>query len=176
MGNRIEDGTKLWSRLLQLCAEGRSTGGYFDLPKLIRVLRQDFELRDHSDFEHDWSRLDAISTSNLQAVRDVIGAHIRVARDEERQGLIGQIEKHNIVVICGESGSGKSAITAKIVGSGGNFRRTLWLTAGQLSKASQAEVAHAFSLKHDIVTLVAHSGSQRGVLVVDGFERFEGDS
>src|SRR5439155_13154746 len=140
------------------------------------ILRPDFELRDHPDFEHDWVRLDAISTSNVQGVRDVIGAQIRIARDEDKQDLIGQIEKHNIIVICGESGSGKSAITAKIVGSGGIFRRALWLTAGQLSKASQAEVAHAFSLKHYIVTLIAHSGSQRCVLVVDGFERFEGDS
>ena len=176
VGNRIEDGTKLWSRLLQLSAESRSTGGYFDLPKLLRILRPDFELRAHPDFEHEWAQLDSISTSNFQAVRDVIGAQVRVARDEEKQGLIGQIEKHNIIVICGESGSGKSAIIAKIVGSGGIFRRVLWLTAGQLSKASQAEVAHAFSLKHDIVTVIAHSGSQGGVLVVDGFERFEGDS
>src|SRR5439155_22442534 len=115
---RVAAAQQLWSRLLQRSASSRSIGGYFDLPKLLRSLRPDFELRAHPDFEHEWAQLNSISTSNFQAVRDVIGAQVRVARDEEKQGLIGQIEKHNIIVICGESGSGKSAIIAKNVGSG----------------------------------------------------------
>jgi hypothetical protein len=70
----------LWSRLLQLASESRGTGGYFDLPKLIRVLRADFELRDFPDYRTDWERLGSISSENVKAVRTVVGSDIHLAR------------------------------------------------------------------------------------------------
>ena len=56
-----EEAADLWSRLLQLAAENRATGGYFDLPKLVRKLRSDFELKDYPDFESDWMRLESVT-------------------------------------------------------------------------------------------------------------------
>ena len=47
----LVEGTKLWSRLLQLAAENRAAGGYLDLSKLVRILRPDFELRDFADLK-----------------------------------------------------------------------------------------------------------------------------
>ncbi|HEV2990192.1 MAG TPA: hypothetical protein VG759_17240 [Candidatus Angelobacter sp.] len=56
------------------------------------------------------------------------------------------------------------------------FKRVLWLTAGQLSKPSQAELATAFSLTYDIPNLIAHSSLRECALVLDGFEHLEGDA
>jgi hypothetical protein len=78
-----EEGAKLWSRLLQLAAENRATGGYFDLSKLVRTLRPDFELRDYPDFEADWKRIESVSAENIAAVRKVIGLGIELPRDED---------------------------------------------------------------------------------------------
>src|SRR5262249_28891158 len=72
-----------------------------------------------------------------------------------------------------ESGSGKSALLAELVGT---FKRVVWLTAGQLSKASQAELATAFNLTYDIPRLIVHSSLQGCMLVLDGFEHLEDEA
>jgi len=172
----VEEGTKLWSRLLQLAAENRAIGGFFDLAKLVRVLRPDFELRDYPDFEADWKHIEALSQENLNNVRTVLGADIHLPRTEELNAVSGAVPAHNVVIIAGESGSGKSSLVSQLVAGGGTFKRTLWLTAEQLSRSSQAELASAFELRHGVPELI-HNSSLRGcVLVVDGFEKLEGDA
>ena len=166
-------GAKLWSRLIHLSSENRTTGGYFDLPKLIRVLRPDFELRDFPDYRADWERLERISSENIMAVRRVIGSDIHLVRQQEKDDLGARAGEHAVVSMIGESGSGKSALLAEFVGT---FKRVLWLNAGQLSKPSQAELATAFGLTYDIPTLLAHSSLHGCVLVLDGFEHLEGEA
>jgi hypothetical protein len=172
----VEEGAKLWSRLLHLASENRSTGGYFDLPKLIRVLRPDFELQDYPDFKNDWSKIESVATENIRAVRNVIGSGIQLARQDEKARLATEVGAHNVVVITGESGSGKSAVVSQLVSAGGIFRRTVWFSAEQLSKTSQAELANAFNLNHTITELIGNSGVHGCALVIDGFERFEGEA
>ena len=176
LNGTLDEGAKLWGRLLQLAAENRGTGGYFDLPKLVGILRLDFELRDYPDYEVNWKRIEAVSADNAKGVRSVIGTGIVLARAGELDSIAAKIAQHNIVVIAGESGSGKSALVARLVAPGGLFKRTLWLTAEQLSRASQAEVARVFNLRHNILELIGNSGLQGCVLVVDGFEKFEHDA
>jgi hypothetical protein len=172
----LEEGTKLWGRLLQLAAENRATGGFFDLPKLVRVLRPDFELRDYPDFEADWKRIEAVSQENLKTVRNVLGADIHLPRTAELNGVSGKVAAHKVVAISGESGSGKSSLVSQLVAGGGAFKRVLWLTAEQLSKSSQAEIAHVFELRHSVPELIRNSSLRGCVLVVDGFEKLEGDA
>ena len=170
----LEEGTKLWGRLLQLAAENRGTGGYFDLPKLVSVLRPEFELRDYPDFEADWKRIEAVSSENVKRVRDVIGQDIHLARASEVDAISAKVAGHNTVVITGESGSGKSALVSRLVAAGGRFKRTLWLSSEQLSKTSQTELAHAFNLRQIIPVLIRNSSLRKCVIVVDGFEKCEG--
>ena len=172
----LEEGAKLWSRLLQLSAENRGTGGYFDLPKLVRSLRPDFELRDYPDFEADWKRIEAVSTDNAKRVRSVIGKDIELARASEIETISTEIAQHEILVIAGESGSGKSALVSRLTVPGGPFKRMLWLTAEQMSRASHAEIAHVFNLRHNIPELIRDSTLRGCVLVIDGFEKFEYDA
>lgn len=167
------EGMKLWSRLLELASENRATGGYFGLLKLIRILRATFELRDFPDFTAEWERLERISSENINAVRRVFGSDIHLVRQREKDELVAKVREHSIVAMVGESGSGKSALLAE---STGMFKRVLWLTAGQLSKPSQAELATAFGLTYDVPRLIAHSSLRGCALVLDGFERFEGDA
>jgi hypothetical protein len=175
-GGSLEDGAHLWDRLVRLASENRATGGYFDLPKLIRTLRPGFDLQDHPDFRSDWSRVEALSGENVSGIRSVLGNAIQLPRVDEKARLASEIAAHNVVVVAGESGSGKSAVISQLVAAGGNFQRTVWLSAEQLSKTSQAEIAHAFNLSHGIPELIENSGISRSVLVIDGVERFEGEA
>jgi hypothetical protein len=156
----VEEGTKLWSRLLQLAAENRATGGFFNLAKLVRVLRPDFELRDYADFEADWKRIEAVSQENLNNVRTLLGADIHLPRTEELNGVSRTVAARNVVVIAGESGSGKSSLVSQLVAGGGTFKRILWLTAEQLSKSSQA-CTHQCHGKREATSRCIH-GSRLG--------------
>jgi len=176
LAGTIEEGTKLWSRLLQLAAENRATGGFFDAVKLVRVLRLDFELRDYPDYEADWSRIESVSRQNLDNVRTVLGTDIHLARVAELNRVLQAVTTHDVVVIAGESGSGKSSLVSQLVAGGQTFKRILWLTPEQLSKSSQAELGHAFQLRHGIPELVSNSSVKSCALVLDGFEKFEGEA
>jgi hypothetical protein len=174
----VLDGTqreaaKLWSRLVKLAAENRGTGGYLDLPKLISVLRADFELRDFPDYRNDWDRLERISSENINAVRTVVGSDIHLVRQREKDALAAEVAEHRAVALVGDSGTGKSAVLAESMGM---FKRVLWLSAAQLSKPSQAELATACSLTYDIPALIGHSTLQGCVLVLDSFEHLEGEA
>jgi hypothetical protein len=83
----VEEGARLWNRLIQLASENRATGGFFDLPKLVRVLRPDFELKDYPDFQSDWSKIGSITAENVKAVRKVIGSGVQLARQDEKTRL-----------------------------------------------------------------------------------------
>ncbi len=172
----VTEGANLWSRLLKLAAENRATGGYFDLPKLIRVLRPDFALQDHPDFARDWVKVGSVASENIKAVRNVIGSGIQLARQDEKTRLKGEMDAHEVVVISGESGSGKSAAVSRQISAAGPSNRIIWLTAEQLSKSSQTELALAFNLSHTIPDLIANSAANDSVLVIDAFERFEGEA
>lgn len=65
---------------------------------------------------------------------------------------------------------------SQLVGSGGIFRRAVWLSAEQLSKTSQVELANALGLTRPVPELIRVSTTHPAVLVVDGFERFEGEA
>lgn len=172
----VGEGAKLWGRLLQLAAENRATGGYFDLLKLVRVLRPDFELRDYPDFEADWKRIEAVSRENLNNVRTILGADIHLPRTDQVNGVSDTVAAHKVVVIAGESGSGKSSLVAQLVANGGAFKRILWVTAEQLSKPGHAEIANTYGLRHNLPELIRNSSLRGCTLVLDGFEKLEGDA
>src|ERR1700723_359651 len=171
-----EEGSKLWSRLLALAAQGRATGGYYDVAKLLYALRPDFELRDHPDYEADWRRIESVSKENADSVGKTIGGQIELPRTTERGTLSGGLTQNKIVVLVGESGSGKSSVVARVVQTPGVCKRLVWLSAEQFSKASQTEIAHAFHLQHSLTVLIQNTTARGCVLVLDRFEKFEGEA
>ena len=112
----LTEAQNLWGRLLQIAAESRGTGAHLDLTILIRKLRPDFDLREYPDFEADWRKLDAISTENVEnEVRTSLGAGVHLSRTGTQADVAAEVEKNNVTVVEGESGSGKSSLISEIV-------------------------------------------------------------
>lgn len=170
------EGARLWDRLVRIAAESRSTGAYFDVPKLVAALRPDFELKDYPDFEADWSRIESTTRANLDDVRTVVGYNIHLPRNDAREKVAAAIREYAVTIVAGESGSGKTSVVSGLLASGQIYARLLWLTSGQLSKSSHAEIAHSLNLRHTVPELIANSGTHPCSLVIDGFEKFEGDA
>jgi len=112
----------------------------------------------------------------MKSVRNVIGSGIQLERQAEKARLKAEVDAHNVVVIEGESGSGKSAALSQLISAAGAFDRIIWLRAEQLSKASQSELAQAFGLTHGIPDLISNSATHNCALVLDAFEKFEGEA
>jgi hypothetical protein len=89
--------------IVHLASESRATGEYFDLPKLIRLLRPGFDLQDHPDFRPDWSRVEAVSAENVRGVRSILGTAIQLPRADEKARLASEIAAPNVVVVASES-------------------------------------------------------------------------
>jgi len=174
--SRIDEGRNLWNTLCQLAADNRGTGGYFDVPKLLRHLRGTFDLVDYPDFEPDWKRLDSLTTDNLANVRSVLGDNIRLDRSVEAASIFENLERHGATFVAGESGSGKSALIAQLAKEPGRFGHVIWLTPSQLSKASQNEISTSSGLRHTVPDLIASSSRSASLLVIDALEKFEGEA
>jgi len=172
----LDEGKKLWDRLLVLAAENRGTGGFYDLPKLIDALRPDFVLHDYPDYEADWRRVEAVSKENADGIGRTLGGVVQLPRAAERAALTEALAQNNIVVLAAESGSGKSAVVATFVSDPQICTRFVWLSAEQLSKPSQMEIAHTFHLDHVLPELIRNSAVCGCILVLDRFEKFEGEA
>ena len=172
----VEEGTKFWQVLCQLAADNRGTGGYFDVPKLLQLLRGTFDLVDYPDFRADWGRLDAITGENLGNVRCVLGEDLRLDRGAEVASLLKSIGEYDITFVAGESGSGKSALVSQLVRESGRFGHVVWMTPAQLSKASQNELATGNGLLHTLPDLIRSSSRTSSLLVIDALEKFEGEA
>jgi hypothetical protein len=169
----VEEGRNLWNRLLELASTNRGAGGHIDAVTLRQHLRGHFHLREQPDVEADWSQIAGLASENIRAVRSVIGSNIAIAREAEESALSTAVEASRVVAVIGESGSGKSAVVAKFV-SNRDFDVCLWLSSEQLSSSSQSELARSLGLRNTLPWLVARSTATNCVLVLDGFEQFEG--
>jgi hypothetical protein len=170
-----EDGLRLWKRLIGLATEGRVAGGSMSVESLIRTLRSDFDLREYPDYEASWESVDRVSQANRDLVRDKIGLDVRFDLAEQEEILRQRLSEGKVVAVLAESGTGKSALVSRFLRSQKAPQRYLWLRPSQLSKSSQQELAQQLGLRHDLPTLIRNSARASGLLVLDGFEQFEGD-
>lgn len=172
----IEDGTKLWNTLCQLAADSRGTGGYFDVTKLLRHLRSNFDLVDYPDFSADWNQIDALTANNLANLHPFLGDNVRLDRSSETESILKNVQEHAVTVIVGESGSGKSVLIAELAQDPTRFGHVIWLTSTQQSKPSQNEISTSTGLRHSLLDLIESSSRTTSLLVIDALEKFEGEA
>jgi hypothetical protein len=165
----------LWERLVALAGEARTTGGYFDVPRLVLRLQGVVELKDFPDHRMDWEALDRRAQGNMAEIRTVVGENIHLDRAEEEGLLANALASPGCKAVFGDSGSGKSGALVTVLRAGNIFRHRLWLNAQELSRASQAELSLALGLHHDLADLIRASNVERGLLVLDGFEQLHDD-
>lgn len=176
IGKSPEDGLRLWKRLVELARESRVAGGGLTVESLVRTLRPDFDLRDYPDYEASWESLDRISQANRGLVRDKAGLDVRFDLSEQENILRQKLSSDRFVAILAESGAGKSALASGFLASAKTAERYIWLKPSQLSRGSQRELGQHLGLRHQIATLIRNSTRASGILVLDGFEQFEGDA
>lgn len=170
----LVDAKSLWERLVGFAAEARTTGGYFDLPRLVERLQGAVELKDFPDHRMDWYKLDQRALGNMAEIRTVVGEDIHFERAEEEALMARALASAGCTAVIGESGCGKSGVLVTQLRAAHTLRHVLWLNAQELTQASQADLAQALALRYSLEDLIRASSAERILLVLDGFEQLHG--
>ena len=112
------DAKSLWDRLVGFAAEARTTGGYFDLPRLVRQLHGAAELKDFPDHRMDWDKLDQRALGNMGEIRTVVGEDTHFGRAEEEVLMAKALASAGCTAVIGASGSGKSGVLVTLLRAG----------------------------------------------------------
>jgi hypothetical protein len=159
--------TDLWNALCRLVAEFRPTGGALTWPVIAERIGAHFRWRRPSDLAPDWELLDRHTADACAAVRDRLGADLRLPREEARAALDAQAADTPVIYLTGPSGCGKTALAKEWVGADGFD--ALWLSGADLERGLQG-VNHGLRLSRPVTAVLAAARKPVRV-VVDGLDR-----
>ncbi len=166
------EAVSLWKALLGIASEGRTSGASYNLATLVSKLRTTFDLKDHPDYQADWTLLDSISGDSIHAIRAEIGTGIKLDRADLSSKIDATLAQTRVVAIIGESGTGKSALVASRFVSTQPTQHVVWLDRTVFDYPSQFEIATALGLRHTLQELFSASAVPETFLVLDALESF----
>ncbi len=103
-----------WAKLLECASRGRPTSATYrreDLPEEIVALHSAVPNSDTREIE----TLRVHGTFIRENIRTVIGDDHEIDRSDRLNAVLGELEEHQIVIITGAAGSGKSALAMRLL-------------------------------------------------------------
>ena len=160
-----------WATLLKCAGEGRPTARSYARENLPSELRE----RHRPVSGADRNGLRAL-VEHGQTVRDgirsTIGDGYTIERSWHVQSLVAKLSEHQVVIVSGVAGSGKSALACKLLAQLGDGCPVLAFQAVEFATAHVDEVlANAQTLLNHQRLLALLAGHDRKVVFVDGVER-----
>ena len=162
----LEDASNLWESLCTIGRETRARGGHIDLVALIGKLRERYRLKDFPDHAPAWERLKRKSKEELDLIRDKIADSVAIDRSSIISEISNKLARNNILVLIGDSGSGKTVIEKSIAESKFNSSKVIWINAENLSLLDDIPSWEIFKVIPD----------QTAFLIIDALDRFYSES
>ena len=172
-GSDLAGATELRNKLVALTAEYSPRAARIDLTLLRRDahVELDSSVRRHQE---GWHILDGLHRSSLRMVTDEIVSgdsirRLRLDRTDQANELIRIVEENSAVIVSGDSGVGKSALTIMTFNS-------LCSEQPQIAQASCLNLRHVPKLTVDfenrlgrpLSTLLSELSAPQRLLIVDG--------
>jgi hypothetical protein len=170
---REDEAQALWKRLINVAKEVRLRSGTITVPDLLSLLRGQFGLRHHPDFERDWETLSNITTDYKARIETELPSGYAVPRTAEKASLQAAIVDHPVAVVFGESGSGKSALVKSVLDGSYPTWNQVWLGSEDLKTALSAARRSDLPLTHELSLVLKATVKPQNVLVIDSLERIE---
>jgi len=170
---RDDEAQALWKELINVAKEARLRNGTITIPSLLSVLRGQFGLRHHPDFERDWETLFNITADHKVRIETELPSGYAVPRTAEKASLQAAVTDHPVTVIFGESGSGKSALVKSVLDGAYPSWNQVWFGPEELKTALSASRRGALPLTHELSLVLNVPMEQQNVLVIDSAERIE---
>jgi hypothetical protein len=168
-----DEAQALWKGLINVAKEVRLRSGTITVPNLLSLLRGQFGLRHHPDFERDWGTLFNITADHKARIETELPSGYAVPRTAEKASLQAAVADHPITVVFGESGSGKSALVKSVLDGAYPSWNQVWFGPEELKTALSAARRGALPLTHDLSLVLNVTVKPQNVLVIDSAERIE---
>jgi hypothetical protein len=170
-----DEARELWETLVERARKARLGDGTIDLPQLWHELRGQFKLNDHLDFSSGWKLLGAYSREHLSKIEMTLPNGYSLARSEDGGKLAHAIANNPIVILYGDSGTGKSALAKSIMDYQFPEAPHIWLGPDTLV-ATLIEVERIKTdLAHPLHNTLKASAHPSNVLVIDAAERISSE-
>lgn len=170
---RDDEAQALWKSLINVGKEVRLRSGTITIPDLLSLLRGQFGLRHHPDFERDWETLVNITTDHKARVETELPSGYSVPRTAEKASLQAVVANHAVTVVFGESGSGKSALVKSVLDGAYPSWNQVWFGPEDMKTALSAARRSALPLTHELSLVLNATVKPQNVLVIDSAERIE---
>jgi energy-coupling factor transporter ATP-binding protein EcfA2 len=170
-----EDARTLWEMTIGICNNLRTQSGDIDRAMLVSQLGAicgSIELKDSPDYAGDWEKLRTWSASKQGAISSMIGDSVHVQREYLLKILETAIKQKESLLLLGRSGTGKSAIAKELCQRLDKEIPILWLDSDSLSQIGLACPATNLGLKHSLQDMIWYAHHRRGLIVLDGLQRF----
>lgn len=170
---RDDEAQALWTRLINVAKDVRLRGGTITVPDLLSLLRGQFGLRHHPDFERDWETLFHITADHKARIETELPSGWAVPRTAEKALLKAAVADNPVTVVFGESGSGKSALVKSVLDDAYPSWNQVWFGPEELKAALSAARRGTLPLTHELSLVLNATVKPQNVLVIDSAERIE---
>ena len=170
---RDDEAQALWKELINVAKEVRLRSGTITVLDLLSLLRGQFSLRHHPDFERDWETLSNITADYKARIETELPSGYAVPRIAEKASLQAAVAVHPVTVVFGESGSGKSALVKSVLDGAYPSWNQVWFGPEDLKTALSAARRSALPLTHELSLVLNATVKPQNVLVIDSAERVE---
>lgn len=170
---RDDEAQALWKELINVAKKVRLRSGTITVSDLLSLLRGQFDLRHHPDFERDWETLSNITADQNARIETELPSGYAVPRTAEKASLQAAVADNPVTVVFGESGSGKSALVKSVLDGAYPFWNQVWFGPEDLNTALSAARRSALPLTHELSRVLNATVKPQNVLVVDSAERIE---
>jgi hypothetical protein len=168
---RDDEAQALWKGLINVAKEVRLRSGTITVSDLLSLLRGQFGLRHHPDFERDWDTLSNITADHKARVETELPSGYSVPRTAEKASLQAAVVENPVTVVFGESGSGKSALVKSVLDGAYPSWNQVWFGPEDLKTALSAARRSALPLTHELSRVLNATVKPQNVLVLDSAER-----
>lgn len=170
---RDDEAQSLWKALIDLARKVRLRSGTITVRELLSLLRGQFDLRHHPDFERDWETLCSITTDHKARIEMELPSGYVVPRTAEKASLQAAVADNLVTVVFGESGSGKSALVKSVLDGAYPTLNQVWFGPEDLKTALSAARRSALPLTHELSLVLNATVKPQNVLVIDSAEHIE---
>jgi hypothetical protein len=168
-----DEAQTLWKSLINVAKEVRLRSGTITVPDLLSLLRVQFGLRHHPDFERDWETLFNITEDYKARIETELPSGYAIPRTAEKASFQAAVTDHRVTVVFGDSGSGKSALIKSVLDGAYRSWNQVWFGPEDLKMALSAARRGALPLTHELSLVLNATVKQQNVLVIDSAERIE---
>lgn len=167
----ISEAEALWQELLKVAADVRLRKGTITIPDLWSRLRGQFGLRQQPDFERDWESLSNITSDHKARIETELPSGYAVPRTAEKESFRTAVADHDVIVVFGESGCGKSALVKSVLNNEFPSWTQVWFGPEELEKALSGARRGSLSLQHELSRVLNAAATRNNVLIIDSAER-----